>query len=544
MLTVVQPSPVLPDAAFASIEKQLKTIDSALLVNASYSIQVTSNTDTLWEAYHSAENYNKTRPGVIKVDGDSQYRIASITKTFTVLGILYQHAAGNLSLDDSIQKYIPELAADDQQLPWKDITLRILASQLSGIPREFAQSDLLMEYGDPTKFGLPPISSKRVAPCYRDEQPATCNRTDLIRHLKKQQPVFAPNQFSTYSNVAFELLGLAIENATGMGYSEYIDQAIFQPLNMTLSSLDTPPDTHAVLPTGDNYWDSEEGVQRPTGGIYASTSDMSNYVRYVLTHFNTLATGVNWLLPASSASGVHSFYGMPWEIFRTERLLEDSTRPVTFVTKSGSLPGYYSRISVLPEYGLGVTILVSANPKLVEQLQEIVTVSLVRAAENEVWKSLEQTHGGSYVAIDEQLNSSISFSASPSGGLTVTNFISNGTDELGFVFPTFFLPLLDIGDLPWRVQLMPTLLYKNETSQQGEIWRMLVVPEEPKDKSSRPVWDDFCIANVEYVSYGGLPFNEVVFWLEDGIVELPAWRVKLKKREAGKGLVDQTHLDL
>lgn len=544
MLTVVQPSPVLPDAAFSSIEKQLKAIDSALLVNASYSIQVTSNTDTLWEAYHSAENYNKTRPGVIKVDGDSQYRIASITKTFTVLGILYQHAAGNLSLDDSIQKYIPELAADDQQLPWKDITLRILASQLSGIPREFAQSDLLMEYGDPTKFGLPPISSKRVAPCYRDEQPATCNRTDLIRHLKKQQPVFAPNQFSTYSNVAFELLGLAIENATGMGYSEYIDQAIFQPLNMTLSSLDTPPDTHAVLPTGDNYWDSEEGVQRPTGGIYASASDMSNYVRYVLTHFNTLATGVNWLLPASSASGVHSFYGMPWEIFRTERLLEDSTRPVTFVTKSGSLPGYYSRISVLPEYGLGVTILVSANPKLVEQLQEIVTVSLVRAAENEVWKSLEQTHGGSYVAIDEQLNSSISFSASPSGGLTVTNFISNGTDELGFVFPTFFLPLLDIGDLPWRVQLMPTLLYKNETSQQGEIWRMLVVPEEPKDKSSRPVWDDFCIANVEYVSYGGLPFNEVVFWLEDGIVELPAWRVELKKREAGKGLVDQTHLDL
>lgn len=544
MLTVVQPSPVLPDAAFASIEKQLKTIDSALLVNASYSIQVTSNTDTLWEAYHSAENYNKTRPGVIKVDGDSQYRIASITKTFTVLGILYQHAAGNLSLDDSIQKYIPELAADDQQLPWKDITLRILASQLSGIPREFAQSDLLMEYGDPTKFGLPPISSKSVAPCYRDEQPATCNRTDLIRHLKKQQPVFAPNQFSTYSNVAFELLGLAIENATGMGYSEYIDQAIFQPLNMTLSSLDMPPDTHAVLPIGDNYWDSEEGVQRPTGGIYASTSDMSNYVRYVLTHFNTLATGVNWLLPASSASGVHSFYGMPWEIFRTERLLEDSTRPVTFVTKSGSLPGYYSRISVLPEYGLGVTILVSANPKLVEQLQEIVTVSLVRAAENEVWKSLEQTHGGSYVAIDEQLNSSISFSASPSGGLTVTNFISNGTDELGFVFPTFFLPLLDIGDLPWRVQLMPTLLYKNETSQQGEIWRMLVVPEEPKDKSSGPVWDDFCIANVEYVSYGGLPFNEVVFWLEDGIVELPAWRVKLKKREAGKGLVDQTHLDL
>lgn len=513
-------------------------------MNASYSIQVTSNTDTLWEAYHSAENHNKTRPGVTTVDGDSQYRIASITKTFTVLGVLYQHAAGNLSLDDSIQKYIPELADDEQQLPWKDITLRILASQLSGIPREFAQSDLLMELGDPTQFGLPPISSKRVAPCYRDDQPATCNRTDLIKHLKNQQPVFAPNQFSTYSNVAFELLGLAIENATGMGYSEYIDQAIFKPLDMTLSSLDTPPDTHAVLPVGDNYWDAEEGVQRPTGGIYASASDMTKYVRYVLTHFNTLATGVNWLLPASPSSGVHSFYGMPWEIFRTERVLKESTRPVTFVTKSGSLPGYYSRISILPEYGLGVTILVTARQKLVEQLQEIVTVGLAHAAEKAIWDNVEKSHAGSYVAVDSHLNSSISFSASPFSGLTVTSFISNGTDELGFVFPTFFLPLLDLGDRSWRVQLTPTLLYKNETTQQGEIWRMLVVPEEPRDKSDRPVWDDFCSGNVEYVSYGGLPFNEVVFWHEEGVVELPAWRAKFKKEDGGKDFVDQTHVDL
>jgi len=540
---LAQPGPVLPDATFAAIKEQLKTLEQALLVNASYSIQVTSNTDTLWEFYHSAENHNKSRPGVTKVDGDSQYRIASITKTFTVLGILYQHAAGNLSLDDSIEKYIPELSESDQQLPWKDITLRILASQLSGIPRDFAQSDLLMELGDPTQFGLPPVSSRKIAPCYRDEQPTACNRMDLIKHLKKQQPVFAPNQYSTYSNIAFELLGLAIENATGVGYSEYIDEAIFKTLNMTLSSLDTPPDTHAVLPIGYNYWDEEEGVQRPTGGIYASASDMSKYLRHVLTHFNTLATGVNWLLPASPAHGIHSFYGMPWEIFRTERALEDSTRPVTFVTKSGSLPGYYSRISILPEYGLGVTVLVSGRSKLVEQLQEIVTVNLVRAAENAIWQDTEKTHGGFYTAVDDKLNSSISFSASPSGGLTVTNFISNGTDELGFVFPTFFLPLLDIGDLPWRVQLMPTLLYKNETRQQGEIWRMLVVPEEPKEKNERPVWDDFCITNVEYVNYGGLPFNEVVFWHEEEMVELPAWTVKFKKAKR-QDIVDQAHVDL
>ena len=85
----------------------------------------------MWTKYHHAEERDEERPGVAKVDGDSQYRIASITKVFTTLGLLYQHDAGNVSLDASIDKYIPELQESDSgDLPWKDITLRILASQL------------------------------------------------------------------------------------------------------------------------------------------------------------------------------------------------------------------------------------------------------------------------------------------------------------------------------------------------------------------------------------------------------------------------------
>lgn len=61
-----------------------------------------------------------------------------------MLGVLYQHAAGNLSLDDPVDQYIAELSGPGSGvLPWKDITLRSLASQLSGIPREMDQADLL-----------------------------------------------------------------------------------------------------------------------------------------------------------------------------------------------------------------------------------------------------------------------------------------------------------------------------------------------------------------------------------------------------------------
>jgi CubicO group peptidase (beta-lactamase class C family) len=67
----------------------------------------------------------------VHVDGDSQYRIASITKVFTVLGLLYQHASPNFSLDDTIDMHIPELAASESgAIRWQDITVRSLASQL------------------------------------------------------------------------------------------------------------------------------------------------------------------------------------------------------------------------------------------------------------------------------------------------------------------------------------------------------------------------------------------------------------------------------
>lgn len=92
---------------------------------------MTSGDETIWTKYHTAEQRNNQRPGVTRVDGDSQYRVASLTKVFTALGLLYQRAAGNLSLDDPVDKYITDLRAPDSgAIQWRDITLRSLASQL------------------------------------------------------------------------------------------------------------------------------------------------------------------------------------------------------------------------------------------------------------------------------------------------------------------------------------------------------------------------------------------------------------------------------
>jgi CubicO group peptidase (beta-lactamase class C family) len=509
---------------------------------------VTSGDETLWTKYHTAQERNEQRPGVALVDGNSQYRVASVTKAFTALGLLYQHAAGNLNLDDPVDKYISELRASDSgAIRWKDITIRSLANQLyvsndqhyphkavsltkttfcrSGIPRDFASGFIEGSLPDPTVIGLPPPLENRTQPCRSIENNTSCTSADLLRALKQQSPVFPPDWKSTYSNEAFSLLGLVLEHVTGRTYSEYMTEAILGPLGMSSSSFEKPPDDNAVLPVGSEIWDREEGVERPTGGLYASSSDTSKFLRYILKNYNSIATGENWLSPASWGTGMSNFYGMPWEIFRSDEILEDTRRPVTFYTKSGGLPGYASLIVLLPEYNLGVTLLVGGDNSLLNILRDLILPALVKTAESAIWEYVADQYAGRMVATDQSLNSSLTLASSPKDGLTITNFISNGTDVLNFVIPQFLVPNLAREGIPWHAQLIPTMLFKDESSEEGEIWRMLIVEGRTGNSS---VFDEWCLSDVDNSAYKGVPINQIVFWREDGLVEFSAFEAVFK----------------
>ncbi|UPX18163.1 uncharacterized protein EKO05_0008473 [Ascochyta rabiei] len=523
----------LPAHAFAELNTAITSAVAAPEFAAtSFSIAITSSKQTLWSKHHTARERNASRPDIAEVNGDALYRIASITKTFTVLGVLYQEKAGNLSLDEPIDKYIVELKeAQNGTLPWKDITLRSLASQLSGIPREWAQGDLINfeKWGveDPVNWGLPPVSRQGLCICgeFSPNYKKICTESDLLDALKSKIPIFAPNQQSTYSNAAFELLGMVLERVTGQSYRSFIEEAVFKPLNMSKSTLSLPPDSAGVIPLGPQYWDVDEGIQSPTGGIYSSSTDLSRYLRYVLTHFNGITHALNWFNPASPTRGLNSFYAVPWEIFHTDRALQNSRRTVRFITKGGGLPGYTSNIIIAPEYDLGITILVAGNPELLPKLRESVT-EFVRPAEQLAIRQLNERYAGTYVSSDSSLNSSVTIVADQRG-LVVTEFISNSTDFLHVGIVNEWIPRYGIA------QLVPTLLYRNAKKQQGEEWR--VQPVEQRDHQATHVWDDFCMTDIEGPLYAGVAINNFVFWdkSEDGgeyeTLELSAFRANLTK---------------
>lgn len=111
--------------------------------NSSFAVQVTSGSETLWSSYYTAPslgNYSDGSP--TPVSGDTAFRIASCSKTFTVYALLLEKG---IRLEDPITKYLPDLkdGLDAQwgiPVDWDHITIRALASQLSGIGRGSALS--------------------------------------------------------------------------------------------------------------------------------------------------------------------------------------------------------------------------------------------------------------------------------------------------------------------------------------------------------------------------------------------------------------------
>jgi len=91
------------------------------------SLDQASPNEPLWEYHHlSRANTNGTK----SISRDSQYLIGSVSKVFSDAILL----RSGLNMDDPITKYLPELDKPGSLVSWSSITLRALASQLSGIP--------------------------------------------------------------------------------------------------------------------------------------------------------------------------------------------------------------------------------------------------------------------------------------------------------------------------------------------------------------------------------------------------------------------------
>ncbi len=151
---------------------------------------------------------------------DDYFRIGSNTKTMTSTVILQLVQEGKLKLDDPISKYQPEVPNG------QNITIAELSEMRSG----------LFSYTFDKGFN---------ETLDRDPQKAW-TPDELLAIAFSHPPDFAPGARYEYSNTNIVLLGLVIQQLTGMSAAEAFQKRIFGPLKMTHTSL--PENTDSSIP--------------------------------------------------------------------------------------------------------------------------------------------------------------------------------------------------------------------------------------------------------------------------------------------------------
>ncbi len=195
---------------------------------------------------------------------DLVFKLASITKQFTAIAVLQLVEQGKISLQDSLQRYVPDFPSKGQT-----ITIENLLTHTSGI-RDYMQIDypnLYMERWDFTP-------------------------KQLIDSFKSYSSEFEPGTKYSYSNSGYYLLGYIIEKVSGKSYQNYVQEKILTPLALNHTYFDS---ANIIIPNRVSGYRKENGViinadyWSPTiayaaGGLLSNTEDLFKWFKGLLAY--------------------------------------------------------------------------------------------------------------------------------------------------------------------------------------------------------------------------------------------------------------------
>jgi CubicO group peptidase (beta-lactamase class C family) len=285
------------------------------------------------------------------------FHLASVVKTMTSTAIMQLREAGKIDLDDPIVAHLPYFRVDD---PRSDqITIRQCLSHTSGIEH-------------PTDWGWD-------RPEFDDDA--------LERHVRSlagRKLVTVPSGTTSYSDIAYNVLGAVIAQVSGLSYEAYLHRHLFQPLGMaqttTMASREGDP---ALLATG--YEHDEAGAVRrslypynrvhvPCGCVASNVLEMT---RYAMAHLNRgELDGTRILAPES--------YDAMWAVqMHDVRDAEDADSALGWwvrrgsaeliVDHSGEDDGFLSHFCLWPERHQSIVVLCNAAWADPEHVTDIVS---------------------------------------------------------------------------------------------------------------------------------------------------------------------------
>ncbi|MEV0898885.1 serine hydrolase domain-containing protein [Actinoplanes sp. NPDC049802] len=149
---------------------------------------------------------------------DGYFRIGSNTKTYVAVVVLQLVGEGRLSLDDTVDRWLPGVVAGNGNDGGR-ITVRQLLQHTSGLYNYTAD--------------LPAFSGEEAFLAHRFDR---FEDADLVALAMKHEPNFAPGESWDYSNTNYILAGMVIEKVTGRPWEAEVRSRILRPLGLSETS--------------------------------------------------------------------------------------------------------------------------------------------------------------------------------------------------------------------------------------------------------------------------------------------------------------------
>jgi len=340
--------------SFAQLSHRAQEVDS--LLEHIYkndapgiSISITQNGKSIFKKSYGVADLKSKK----NLDSKTNFNIGSLTKQFTALAILQLSKNKKLSLDDHLDKFFPGLDTNVSMA----VTIKELLTHSSGIIDHYDLSDT------------------------KNMKHAHIN--DVLHAIQKTDSTyFVPGSHFRYSNTAYCLLSLIIEEISGMSYAQYLKQNIFMPLGMKQTvvwnekekikneasgyEFDTTTKSFKKSGADENIFFSTEG----DGGIYTSIED---YLKW----FTALQSGkilAKEMIRGSRSSQFiidqekHLSYGYGWFV--------DESPELRKVYHSGSNGGFRTYSFSIPDEDFLIVIFSNRDDvdleKLVKEIYRII----------------------------------------------------------------------------------------------------------------------------------------------------------------------------
>ncbi|QZO11620.1 serine hydrolase domain-containing protein [Pseudoalteromonas piscicida] len=300
-----------------------------------------------------AEGFGKTksRQGSV-VNEQTRFRLASVSKTFAGSLTAKLASEGYFNIDDRVGSYLPQVAKGD----YSQLKLYHLLSHSSGlVPNAY---DNLIE----SRMDYPQI----------------------VERLLQVKALCQPGECYGYQNVMFSLIGDVIEQATNISYKTWMEEFVFAPLNMYDAGLG-----YEQMTKNDNFaWPHVRGRKRwhtaklkphyykvlPAAGVNASAADMAQWLKAQLGMYPSVLSpdalskqSVPYTLTKRELRRrvwrghvEEAYYGLGWRIYRYDGKL--------LYYHSGWVQGYRTDVVIIPELGIGFSLLLNAESGIINQL--------------------------------------------------------------------------------------------------------------------------------------------------------------------------------